>query len=165
MVRCAALFATTDGDLQLRLRTPIARPMRVALTVLALTAGVCSQAWSADLVVTVTGVHAGAGAIRVALYRDASSFRHEKHAVAVMSTPADAATAKVVFHDIPAGQYAVLAYHDANSNGKLDLRLGMFPREGWGLSNDPHVVGPPRFGPSAFAVTDSGTSISLPLHY
>lgn len=124
-------------------------------------AGACA----ADLTVAVTGVREAKEAVRVALYADAETFRHEQKALQVVSVPAQEGTVTAVFHDIPAGRYAVLAYHDEDGNGKLNLFLGMFPAEGWGLSNDPSVFGPPRFDASAFDVPATGASISLPLHY
>jgi len=45
-----------------------------------------------------------------------------------------------------------MAYHDADLNGKFDLRFGMFPTAGYGLSNNPKVMGPPKFADSAFDV-------------
>ncbi len=132
---------------------------------LSVDATIC-QAKAADLVVTITDVRPGAGNIRVALYSDPNSFRDESHAFRVASATADASTVNVVFQDIPNGSYAALAYHDANDNKKLDLSLGMFPTEAWGLSNDPKVLfGPPRFGPSSFYVGDGKTSIAIVLHY
>lgn len=127
--------------------------------------GVLERASSAELDVTITGIRPGTGSIRVALYREPRSFRHESQAVAVLSAPAVQVSAKVRFQGIPAGRYAVLAYHDENDNRKLDLTMGMFPREGWGLSNNPHVFGPPRFEPSAFDVGEPSTNIAVPLHY
>lgn len=124
-----------------------------------------AEAHATDLKVMVDGVRVGPGSIRVALYADADSFRHEEHAIQVLSAAAKSGAVAVVFKDIPPGQYASVAYHDANDNQKLDLNLGMFPAEGWGLSNDPSVIGPPRFGPSAFDVTGANTSIVVHLHY
>ena len=120
---------------------------------------------AAMLTVTVEGVHAGPGPIRVALYANADSFRHEDRALRVLSAPADSATVSVAFKDVPAGRYAVLAYHDANDNKKLDVVMGMFPDEGWGLSNDPTVIGPPRFEPSAFDIAEPAATTKVRLHY
>lgn len=58
-----------------------------------------------------------------------------------------------------------MAYHDENADGKLDLRFGMFPTEGYGLSNNPNVIGPPKFAESAFDVTGPETSLSIELSY
>ena len=55
-----------------------------------------------------------------------------------------------------------MAYHDGNDDNKLNLRFGMFPTEGYALSNNPKVVGPPRFSDSAFDFT-GGTSAPVPL--
>jgi uncharacterized protein (DUF2141 family) len=58
-----------------------------------------------------------------------------------------------------------MAYHDADSDGKLGLRFGMFPTEGYGLSNNPKVMGPPKFADSAFDLTGPETSIEIKLSY
>lgn len=137
----------------------------VGFALLAIAALGVSSAHAATLTVTIGDIQPGPGNIRVALYADADSFRHEDRAVRVLSTPANAGSVAVVFSDIPAGKYTVLAYHDANDNKKLDLRFGMFPEEGWGLSNDPTVIGPPRFGASAFDVVEAGTNLRVRLNY
>lgn len=137
----------------------------VALTLMLSALPPLAQAHAADLTVTVSGVHDGKEAVRIALYADADSFRHEAKARQVLSVPAAAGAVNAVFHDLPDGRYAVLAYHDENGNGKLDMTLGMFPDEGWGLSNDPTVIGPPRFEASAFPVTGAETTVTVPLHY
>lgn len=139
---------------------------RVPLALLALTGALLSApVLAADLTVTVDQIEPGPGSIRVALYADADGFRHEDKAVAVLTAPATAATASVVFQGLTAGRYAAIAYHDANDNQKLDLTLGMFPNEGWGLSNDPTIIGPPRFSPSAFEVGETPASQTVHLHY
>ncbi len=124
-----------------------------------------SHACAADLTVVARGIVSGPGAIRVALYRGAEGFRHEDRALRVLSVPARATTIAVTFHDIPPGRYAVLAYHDANDDKKLDLRFGMFPKEGWGLSNDPRVMGPPSFAASALDVTGAAMTTTITMHY
>ncbi len=124
-----------------------------------------SPAIAADLDVSANAVSPGPGSIRFALYRGSKGFRHEGKAFKVLSARAAAGAASVKFRGLPPGQYAVIAYHDANDNQKLDLRFGMFPKEGWGLSNNPKVVGPPSFGASSFAMTDQSRSIAIEMHY
>lgn len=43
--------------------------------------------------------------------------------------------ANLAFEDIPYGEYAVIVFHDENSNGVLDHKMG-FPSEGKGFSNE-----------------------------
>jgi len=57
---------------------------------------------------------------------------------------------RVEFDGLPPGRYAIMAYHDEDGNGELNRRFGMFPTEGYGLSNNPSVSGPPAFEDSAF---------------
>jgi uncharacterized protein (DUF2141 family) len=124
-----------------------------------------SAAIAADLEVTAHRVAPGPGEIRFILYRGADGFRHEDKAFKILSLRAGTASVSVMFRDLPPGHYAVMAYHDANGDQKLDLRFGMFPKEGWGLSNNPKVMGPPSFGASSFAVADQNQSIGIEMHY
>ena len=138
------------------------RPLLLAALLLGLAAHATR---AADLTVSVSGVRDDQEHIRIALYADSDSFRHEQSARQVLSLPAASGVVSGVFHDLPPGRYAVLAYHDENGNGKLDMIMGMFPDEGWGLSNDPTVIGPPRFEASAFDVAEPETGVIVPLHY
>ena len=125
------------------------------------------SAWADDgrLRVTLQGVRDGQGQLRVSLYRDADSFRKEDRAFRVLSVPAAPGDARLAFDALPPGRYALMAYHDANGDAKLNLRLGVFPTEGYGLSNNPQVVGPPRFADSAFDVSGPETSVNISISY
>lgn len=118
-----------------------------------------------DLDVTAEQIVPGSGTIRFILYHGADGFRHEDHAFRMLSTAAGSTSASVHFKDLPAGDYAVMAYHDANGDQKLNLRFGMFPKEGWGLSNNPNVMGPPSYKASSFTVDKRNRSIIIDMHY
>ncbi|MUT70041.1 DUF2141 domain-containing protein [Stutzerimonas frequens] len=119
-----------------------------------------------QLQVTLNGLQHDRGQVAVAVYSDAKSFRKDNQAFSARKARAEAGTVTVTFDDVPPGRYAVLAYHDENDNGRLDLRFGMFPTEGYGLSNNPKVMGPPSFEDSAFAVTaEDPAQIELKMRY
>lgn len=118
-----------------------------------------------ELEVTATHVVPGPGSIRFILYRGSAGFRHEDQAFRVLKAPAGTSATSVRFHDVPLGQYAVMAYHDSNDDQKLDLRFGMFPKEGWGLSNNPEVIGPPSFSASSFTMTEQTMATMIDMHY
>jgi len=59
----------------------------------------------------------------------------------------------------------VMAYHDEDGNGELNRFLGMIPKEGWGLSNNPKVSGKPAFKDAAITLPESGTALTLKLNY
>lgn len=126
-----------------------------------------SAAWAqtATLTITLAGVRSASGNLRVSVYREQDAFRKEAQAFRLQVVPASAGEVVLGFEALPPGRYAVMAYHDENANDKLDLRLGMIPIEGYGLSNNPRVFGPPAFADSAFELPAAGTGISLKLSY
>lgn len=124
--------------------------------------------WAAEssLEVELAGVSHERGQVRVGLYSDAKTFRKEAQAHAVLTAPAASGAVKVRFESLPAGRYAVMAYHDEDGSGKLNLRLGMFPTEGYGLSRNPKVYGPPAFEDSAFEVREGVITVqTIELRY
>jgi len=123
------------------------------------------QADEARLVVNIKEIRDATGNLRISLYGEAESFRKEDRALKAVSIPAAKGEARVTFDGLAPGRYALMAYHDENADGKLDLRLGMFPTEGYALSNNPRVMGPPKFADSAFEVAGPETAATLVLAY
>ena len=70
---------------------------------------------------------------------------------------AAAGTVKVIFQNIPSGEYAVSVYHDANE--MLDVNFIGIPKEGFGFSND--VMG--TFGPPTFEKAKFKCPVSQPI--
>ncbi len=120
---------------------------------------------AADLEVGVHQVRGGEGAVKLMLFEREEGFRKEDKARQVLGLPAAAGTVIGRFVDLPPGRYAVIAYHDENGDGKLNLRFGMFPKEGYGLSNNPKLSGPPRFADAALDLPEAGRRIDIRLDY
>lgn len=135
----------------------------LAFALLLAATGVHAEA--ARLDVRIKDVREATGNLRVSLYRDPETFRKEDRALKVIVVPATKGESRVTFDGIEPGKYALMAYHDENGDGKLNLRLGMFPTEGYALSNNPKVMGPPKFADSAFDVAAPETSSSLVIAY
>jgi uncharacterized protein (DUF2141 family) len=84
----------------------------------------------------------------------------------VANAPARSGTTIVVAHNIPAGRYAVQAFHDENANKKLDRALFGIPKEGVGFSNDaPIKLSPPKWAAAMFAFNGSEQTIVLNMRY
>jgi uncharacterized protein (DUF2141 family) len=132
-----------------------------------LLSGMLGTACAAEvqMVVNLHGVRDGNGQLRVSLYDQADSFRKEDKALQVLTQAAKQGDARFVFSALPPGRYAVMAYHDENTDNKLNLRFGMFPTEGYGLSNNPKVMGPPKFADSAFEISAPESTIDIQLNY
>jgi len=122
-------------------------------------------ALAADLTVAVQGVNDNNGQVKLMLFEREEGFRKEDQARQVLALPAAVGVVTGTFRDLPPGRYAVIAYHDENGDGKLNLRFGMFPKEGYGLSNNPKLSGPPRFKDAAFTVAEEGNRIVIRLGY
>lgn len=123
--------------------------------------------WAANdtLVVTLAGVQHAKGQVRVSLYADPKTFRKEDKAAAIQTVAPVPGETVVRFEKLPPGRYAIMAYHDEDGNGGLNRRLGMFPTEGYGLSNNPTVIGPPKFEDSAFDVPAPSGGVRIEVVY
>lgn len=100
----------------------------------------------------------------LAIYDNESHFMNIGQAVAkeAINWAADCASTMVYRIAIPYGQYAVVVYHDANSNGILDKNGLGVPTEIWGVSNNVRpFLRPPKFRECAIAHTTSRTSITI----
>jgi uncharacterized protein (DUF2141 family) len=65
------------------------------------------------------------------------------------------------------GSFAITILDDENSNGKMDYRLGIIPREGFGFSNNPKVTGhkAPSFEQTAIKFKGGKIRISVRMVY
>lgn len=139
--------------------------MSKRLVLLAMLAALTAPVLAADLTVAVQEVRGGEGQVKLMLFEREEGFRKEDKARQVLALPAASGSVSGVFRDLPPGRNAVIAYHDENGNGKLDLRFGMFPKEGYGLSNNPKLSGPPKYKDAAFEVSQAGNRIAIQLDY
>lgn len=117
-----------------------------------------------SLTLHVKGVRNNQGLINVELYNEAKTFRKTAQALAILKSPAKEGVVTVIFDGVKPGHYAVLAYHDEDGNGVLNKRFGMIPTEGYALSNDPKVIGPPSFEESDFEFLGDA-ELNLNMHY
>lgn len=123
------------------------------------------QTGAADIALTVQGVRSDQGQVKLMLFEREEGFRKEEKARQILVLPAIKGDNKATFQSLPPGRYAVVAYHDENADGKLNLRFGMFPKEGYGLSNNFKPAGPPKFKDAAFELPNGGMQSAIQLAY
>lgn len=64
-----------------------------------------------------------------------------------------------VFENLPAGDYAFVAFHDIDSNNEMKTNIIGYPKEPFGISNNPSLLfGPPSFNESKVRVTANKTT-------
>jgi uncharacterized protein (DUF2141 family) len=80
--------------------------------------------------------------------------------------PASAARIIITIDSLPAGTYAVGAYHDENANGQLDINALGLPAEGYALSNGVRAVfAKPEFYQAAFTIGREDKPVALHIRY
>lgn len=115
--------------------------------------------------VTVTGVSASSGSIRVQTYRGTPADWLAKgrwlHRIQV---PARRGTMTFCLPVSGPGNYAVAVRHDVNGNGDTDLRT-----DGGGMSNNPAInifnLGKPSVRQTAFTVGEGVKTIQINMRY
>ena len=128
-----------------------ALPM-VALAALSLSVAATAQPLAPiDIQIEIAGLRDAHGLVRLCLTRDHESFPDCKGPGVVHGTiKASLVPVQYTFRGVPAGTYAVAAFHDANGNGKLDTMIGI-PKEGFAFSGNPKMhARAPRFNEASF---------------
>lgn len=117
---------------------------------------------AAQLDIELTGIESGRGLVRAAVCnRTTFTTKHCPFAAAV---PAQAGTVTIRVDGIPAGRYAVQAYHDEDGNGQLRRGLFGIPAEAIGFSRDARVrMSAPAFEDAAIDITEPVTNTRLRL--
>ncbi|MGK0414082.1 MAG: hypothetical protein ACJA1B_002302 [Polaribacter sp.] len=67
----------------------------------------------------------------------------------------------VIFKNVKSGVYAIICYHDKNSNDKMDFAANGMPLEDYGASNNIMSFGPPNFQDAKFSVTNKDVSLEI----
>ena len=116
-----------------------------------------------QLEVVVYEVKDDVGTVMVGLFNSSETFT--KEVWKGEKSKAKPGTIRVVFNDIPSGNYAISVYHDVNENGKLDMNFLGIPKEGFGFSNDAMgTFGPPSFE-KAMIKSPAPGPVSLKMKY
>ena len=117
-----------------------------------------------DLTVKITQVRSDQGSVLAALYDSEASYMQLPAARASFKVKATRGELTYVFHNLPAGRYALSAFHDENGNGQLDRNLLGMPKEGYGFSNA-RSAGALPFSKAAFDFDGTAGSITIELRY
>jgi uncharacterized protein (DUF2141 family) len=130
-------------------------------TLLACTLAAALPAFATEVTFEVAGLSSAEGQVMVALY-DEGGFL--KKAVKAKRVKAAGGSVSGTFGDVPAGDYAAVAYHDENGNGKLDFNPIGMPIEKTGFSRDARgTMGPPTFADSKFEVNGAAMAVTVTL--
>ena len=137
-----------------------------ALAAPASAAPAATTAAAADLTLSMSGLRDARGLVLLCLTRRVDHwFECEKDPARVTRSVPAAQAGTVDISGLEPGQYAVLAIHDANRNGRLDTMFGI-PREGFGFSRNPAMrMGPPRYADVDVALAAGANHQAIKLRY
>ena len=111
-----------------------------------------------QLTVTFTNIETAQGEVLVSLHNETDLMVGEK--IITAKKPETI----VVFENLKKGKYVIKAFHDINSNRKLDTGTFGIPKEPYGFSNDARGrFGPPDLEDQLFDVKEN-LEIKIKLH-
>jgi uncharacterized protein (DUF2141 family) len=117
--------------------------------------------------IEIVGLRNDKGQVLCALFSSAADFpKKPDKAVARTTSVISNRQGVCDFSGIAPGTYAVSAFHDENSNGKLDTNFMGIPREGVGASNDARGhLGPPKFDAASFRYQGGRLEMKITINY
>ncbi len=121
-----------------------------------------SASATGDVRVKVTGISNLVGTIRATLDGSELAFKNDAPNTQSAELAVTGNEVELVFHNVPAGVYAVKVIQDENNDNKLNQNLLGIPSEKYGISNN--VMGKfglPAFKDASFNVSSGETVLSI----
>lgn len=124
-------------------------------------APVAAQA-KGSLTISFTGLESPKGLILLSIYDSEAAFDKNGKPVRDAIIPASAAAIETVIAGLPAGRYAIKAFHDLNGDMKMAANPFGMPTEPFAFSDNAVAnMGPAKWADAAFTVTDGANSHSI----
>lgn len=114
------------------------------------------------LVVKINGLKNDQGTVKVALCNSPENYKDDRspYKAAIIEIQKNQAIA--VFDNLPAGSYAIKAFHDENNNDDFDTNFLGIPKEDYGFSNNVRgLLGPPSWNKAKFILDKNEQVIEI----
>jgi len=118
-----------------------------------------SQDRGATVTVTINNVKSENGKVVLALHTNETFMK----GAGIMNTESKIKDGKVVitFDNVKPGEYAIMALHDENENGRMDFESNGMPKEDYGMSNNVMSFGPPKYEDAKFKVENEDLKLDI----
>lgn len=123
---------------------------------------------SRGLEVKFDGLRDSQGQVCLSLFSGPTKFPSDSSPDLLMKrcAPVSGKSAVIVLSDLKPGDYAITAFHDANSDSKLNKGSFGIPEEGFGFSNNPEIgFSAPSFNETKFKVSNTPSSVQIKFRY
>ncbi|TLX73513.1 DUF2141 domain-containing protein [Labilibacter sediminis] len=114
----------------------------------------------------ISNIQDSKGQLVVSIYSAKDQFPKAPFKVLNIPKQANSKVTKASFY-LEEGHYAIVILNDVNSNGEMDYRLGIYPKEAFGFSNNATVSGfkSPSFEDCLFKVQkDETVNVAISLN-
>lgn len=113
------------------------------------------------ITVTIDQIKNNRGHILLGLHTENTFMRAD--AIKKISSEIKDGKIVAVFEDVQPGTYAILVLHDENDNDTMDFEASGMPIETYGITNNPRLMGPPRFSDAKFEVSEEDLEFDIDL--
>jgi uncharacterized protein (DUF2141 family) len=122
---------------------------------------------AAVLHVRVVNLRSSTGQVICTLFNSPAAFPSDSSkAVGQIAAPIKDGAAVCSFGGLAPGKYALVVFHDENSNGKFDRNWLGLPKEGYAFSNNVRpVFSPPSFKAAAFDYAGGDQWLTVTMRY
>ncbi len=127
-----------------------------------------STAASRGLEVKFDGLRDSQGQVCLSLFSGPTKFPSDSSPDLLLKrcAPVSNRSAVIVLNDLKPGEYAITAFHDANSDSKLNKGSFGIPEEGFGFSNNPQIgFSAPSFNETKFKVSNAPSTVQIKFRY
>lgn len=112
-----------------------------------------------SLEVNITNIKAVKGDLYISVYNKEENFPKDKLHYKKIKLKVKQSSIKYTFKDLPKGDYAIVIFHDKNSDNEFNTNLFGMPTEGYGFSkNFKSKFSAPSFKDLKFTLKDKYTS-------
>lgn len=122
-------------------------------------------ALAGEVKVKLQGVEPRGGTVLVSLQRADEFMQPKAQYGAQAAAPAGKTDLVLDLGDVPPGEYAVVAMHDANGDWQMQRQSNGAPQEGWAMSGKAPMNRMPAFEDVKVTVTANGGTISARMIY
>ncbi len=114
------------------------------------------------LTIKIKGLKSNSGTVKVALCNSLDNYNNHKAPFIGLNLPISNNQAEITLSELPAGYYAVKAFHDENNNNDLDTNILGIPIEDYAFSNNASgIFGPPSWNRAKLMIKDGYPEIII----
>jgi uncharacterized protein (DUF2141 family) len=105
------------------------------------------------------------GQVMCTLFSPSDKFPEESRGGMTIAVPIKNRQAICKFKNVPYGNYAIVAFHDENLDGKFNQNWLGLPQEGFGFSDNPGTLRKPTFNDAKFTIGQPLVQVTIELNY